>query len=156
MEQNTNAVSSASEESTFVSSKEVAPAQNDVSAGRLQALDSVGIWDKASRLLRDQLDSQIYTAWIKPLTLSKVQMVTDERGTNPGSCVAVSVDAPNKFSCGHVQRHYGGHICQILRDIIGSDTTINFGVSIARSDSSSALSVKQPVQNRQTPSPTKC
>jgi chromosomal replication initiator protein len=94
-------------------------------AERLEALESntTFIWKKCTAALEETLDKQIFTAWIKPLTIASI----DHSGTTG---VSVTLFAPNKFCCDHVQRHYGDLISDELCAALDSkETTISLKVS---------------------------
>ena len=84
------------------------------------------VWQKAGQLLAQQLDLQIYTAWIKPLKLAAVEFPdTETRET-----INAIIVAPNKFCCEHVSRHYGSVISEILAALLGAGTVdLTFKVS---------------------------
>lgn len=84
------------------------------------------VWAKGADILKEHLDQQIYTAWIKPLSLEAVEFPLSASAKE----AEVTIVAPNKFCRDHVQRHYGQIISHTLSEIIGSnETVINFRVS---------------------------
>lgn len=82
------------------------------------------VWAKGTDALKNHLDQQIFTAWIKPLKIVGVAALDSEN-------TSVILSAPNKFCRDHVQRHYGQLISSTLSEVIGSkDTLITFKVDV--------------------------
>jgi chromosomal replication initiator protein len=76
------------------------------------------VWTKSLSLIKDQLDSQIYSAWIKPLSLSRIELdLLGERAI-------VEITAPNKFCHEHVKQNYGHIIANTLADVTGSNNIV--------------------------------
>lgn len=88
--------------------------------------DVVNLWSKSSELLKRRLDPQIFTAWIKPLSLSK--SAEQFRDINVDEFELV---APNKFCRDHIRKHYADLITATISDVIGDK---HVRVSIKSSD----------------------
>ncbi|MCC6932739.1 MAG: chromosomal replication initiator protein DnaA [Deltaproteobacteria bacterium] len=82
-------------------------------------VDLNSLWIKSTEILRGRLDPQIFTAWIKPLSLSKsIDAQGQLRNREFGSFELV---APNKFCRDHITKHYTDIISSALSDVIGSN-----------------------------------
>ncbi len=130
------------------------------------------IWARTSERLKDVLDHQIYSAWIKPLRLLAVNSArnssvstfdgsTFDGSTFDGSTFdvgaldAISLEsievlllAPNKFSCDHVERNYAPAISDALTAVSGK------AVSLLQFRVGEALTLERTViQPRREPPP---
>ena len=92
------------------------------------ATDLETVWKQASAELAKRLDSQIFTAWIKPLGLASIDRAPVS-GPNRLSTEALpaalfrgnvraTILTPNKFCCEHVSNNYGSIIVEVLSDIL--------------------------------------
>ena len=105
----------------------------------LVSLEPSGVWDKSVGLLKGQLDPQIFSAWIKPLTLEKLE-VSQELSAGSSPMTEIELSAPNKFCCDHVKRNYESLIAATLTNIIGTANIIlRFKVKSAELKGNSAL-----------------
>ncbi len=83
--------------------------------------DAKAVWSKSIDVLKDHLDPQIFSAWIKPLTISRLD-ITEEASHDSQSASTLpelELRAPNKFCCDHVERNYGGLIASTLSRVAG-------------------------------------
>ena len=76
--------------------------------------DLANLWSKSSEILKRRLDPQIFTAWIKPLSLSKAKEQDCSIKADEFELVA-----PNKFCRDHIRKHYADLITATLSDVIG-------------------------------------
>ncbi len=138
-------------ETTLLSSRE-----NDAqTSGAFKSADSSDIWDSTKEVLKSYLDQQIFTAWIKPLSIASITApdVASSAGTSGkssalGKQVEVSLLAPNKFCCEHVERHYGELLAETLTKILGvNNANLNFKVSTLRSSVSPNASASTAGEN---------
>ena len=106
--------------------------------------DIAALWNKSREVLKDRLDPQIYTAWIKPLNLVK----TEQDISQPAKGESYEVLAPNKFCRDHISKHYAELITSTLEDLIGRQKVT---LSVKSSESPAKTIQTQPfsVQPRQ-------
>ncbi len=83
--------------------------------GNSQTKDIAYLWVKSSEVLRTKLDPQLFSAWIKPLSLTSNNTENGKNGTT-----RLELIAPNKFCRDHVERHYRDVISNALSDVMGS------------------------------------
>ncbi|MFN8390429.1 MAG: chromosomal replication initiator protein DnaA [Bdellovibrionota bacterium] len=79
------------------------------------------LWTRTCAELQNQVDVQIYTAWLRPLRLLDLKYETEqyENGQRDGNAASsggaiATLAAPNKFCSDHVQRHYSELIRAVL------------------------------------------
>lgn len=85
---------------------------------------SENIWGAAIADLKDKLDAQIFSAWIRPLSLSAVEV--DSNSATP--CTQIQISAPNKFCCEHVSREYASLISDALGRVTKTTVAVEFKV----------------------------
>ena len=85
-------------------------------------IDVVSVWHRGVERLKEQLDKQIFQAWIQPLKAGGIQ--TSGKSEFDNKLAEVTLIAPNKFCCDHVQRHYGVVISETLQHILGVDEAV--------------------------------
>lgn len=88
------------------------------------------IWSSCLSLIRQELDSQIYSAWIRPLSLLEVN---EDRSQSQLKKFSVVIAAANKFALDHVQRHYSEHLASALAGVLQADSLgISFRVEVKK------------------------
>ncbi len=93
------------------------------------------VWQNTCQKLSQQLDSQIFAAWIKPLKLADVKISDIETR----DVIDAIMLAPNKFCCEHVSRHYGSVISDVLATLLDvSCVDITFKVAARNTDATPA------------------
>lgn len=130
------------EESTLLSSRENDAQSSDTAqaSDTVKGTDSAVVWDNTKEVLKSYLDQQIFTAWIKPLSIASIsappvsaQQHSTNQSSSLGKQVEVSLLAPNKFCCEHVERHYGELLSETLTKILGvNNANLSFKVSSLR------------------------
>ena len=80
------------------------------------------LWNKSSEVLKSKLDPQVYTAWIKPLTVDLTDSTPSETESNQK---VLELLAPNKFCRDHIKAHYSSVIEKVLKDLSGSCLSVN-------------------------------
>ncbi len=84
-------------------------------------------WRKSIDVLKQKLDPQIFAAWIKPLSVGRLEV--SEKRALKGSKRALELFAPNKFCCEHVKNHYEKVISSAIGDTLGEGPiTLKFKV----------------------------
>lgn len=73
------------------------------------------LWQKVIDVLAETLDSQIFAAWIKPLSLISLEVNREARE------LVAELGARNSFSCEHVRRNYSELIGSALRAVSECD-----------------------------------
>ena len=116
--------------------------------------DITSTWDKVISSLETCLDKQIFAAWIKPLSVAAVDYSQSSTSYDNRSEAHLSLFAPNKFCCDHVQRHYGELICSVFCTISNCKrATLSIKVAVVSrkedqiSSSASAVSAKNQMPN---------
>ncbi len=114
-----------------------------VSSPELHALaeettvDCVEVWHSCLKQIRQELDSQIFSAWIRPLRLIEAKRKSDPDAHS----YSVVVAATNKFALDHVQRHYSECIAAALATVLSADAlALSFRVERPAAASLSAAS----------------
>ncbi len=74
--------------------------------------------------MKQQLDGQIFAAWIKPLALEQVGL---NQQASDHTSAEVQLVGPNKFSCEHVEHQYGELIATTIAHVVGvENVTLRF------------------------------
>ena len=85
--------------------------------------DKVGsLWTQALSVLRTEIDSQVYAAYVSPLTVESFDAAT----------VEVVISAPSKLVSRHVEQHFKARLETLLQQLLGASglATENSPVSI--------------------------
>jgi chromosomal replication initiator protein len=92
------------------------------------SLDFEAVWSDSVNSLKTRLDPQIFSAWIKPLTISgliKSNGSAEENGLEASTLAEIELIAPNKFCCDHIRKHYGEIISETITGALSSVNGIN-------------------------------
>ena len=74
------------------------------------------LWGTLSKRLASDLDEQLFSAWIKPLSVEQLEVSSED---SEDSIIKMVLGAPNKFSAEHITRQYSNNISNILSEITG-------------------------------------
>lgn len=82
-----------------------------------QAASAGNIWKKSLDILDAEMDSQIFLAWIKPL--KAINFIVTPGETVGSSIGKITLGAPNKFCCNHVNNEYKNEILNAASQATG-------------------------------------
>lgn len=90
------------------------------------APESASVWIQATSVLKQQLDPQIYAAWIKPLQFGgfTTEKISGNNGGNGYHRVQIDLVAPNKFCRDHVEKNYCELIATTLANLTECDNVV--------------------------------
>ncbi|MCB0331188.1 MAG: hypothetical protein KDD70_16075, partial [Bdellovibrionales bacterium] len=83
----------------------------------------VADWDKIQSALKEELDPQVYQAYIRPL-----RFVTYQKHSK-----LLSLEAPSRFVRQHVDSHFGKQLERKCDSLFGPSVSIEYTVSTERS-----------------------
>lgn len=89
--------------------------ENNIAGDIVAEANEVRIWDGACKVLQATLDFQIFSAWIKPLIPSRINLPLFLQSSSPQK-LEITLLAPNKFYCDHIKRAYGDLICSAIAE----------------------------------------
>ena len=102
----------------------------------------VAHWQKCTECLKDELSSQEFNTWIRPL---RAEHASD----------SIALYAPNRFISDWVKSKFHGRIQEILKDLTGEDLSVELHVAHRDFQKSRDTAVAQAVQDETKPaSPT--
>ena len=116
--------------------QELAPCKNALTSLLANSLEKPShekdnlclIWSKACTAIAKEIDKQIFSAWIEPLSIASLDFLAEKSAR-------VVIDCPNKFCGQHVKQNYAHVIASSLSEVLIVDSiTLAFKVKKDRKE----------------------
>ncbi|MCL4143928.1 UNVERIFIED_CONTAM: hypothetical protein GTU68_028711 [Idotea baltica] len=110
--------------------------QNNVAQISTIPTEAHSLWEQVGLRLEKHLNPQIFTAWIKPLTICEYTKEQDS--------LSIALRAPNKFCAQHIKRNYLETLKAVIQEISLATPNVDLRLIVSASHNSEAGSEAKP------------